>query len=79
MNLNKSAKKVVHPKDFPTQPHWQIWLQDSYTPVTGYEHEAGGGGSKTHRWNIYAYLDEQAWKEDVLGLTRAAIDPERDR
>ena len=72
--ISKLGTKVEQPEDLPLDPHWQIWVRDSYTPVTGWESE-GGSGSKTYRWDVYAYLDETEWRSDLLKLNEDAMNP----
>lgn len=75
--ISNFGTKVSEPEDLPLDPHWQIWVQGHYTPVTGYENEPGGGGSRTTRWDAYAYTDEAEWRADLLALHEQAMDPKR--
>lgn len=74
--ISKFGEEVKKPEDLPLEPHWQIWVQDSYIPWTGYE-ETDGRASRQTRWRTWAYTDQAEWKADLLELNRRLIDPKR--
>jgi hypothetical protein len=73
--FSKFGTKAVKTEDVPITAHWQIWLQESYTPVTGYEDEPGGGGTRTTKWVPYVYTAEDEWRADLMALYKKANDP----
>lgn len=65
--ITKHGKEIKTPADFPLEPHWQIWLQDTYTPLSGYENE-GHRSSPEIKWLCYAYLNHAEWHADYIRL-----------
>lgn len=73
--ISKFGTEVKKVEDLPLDPHWQIWVQEAYTPYTGYEKTDGVGG-RSYRWRTYVYMDENEWRADLLKLNEDLLDPE---
>ena len=74
--ISKLGTEVKNPEDLPSDPHWQIWVQESYTRYSGYEGTHGPGARQT-MWRTFAYLDREEWAADLLALHERAMDPKR--
>lgn len=73
--LASAKREVKTPEGLPSERHWLILIEDSYTPYSGYENEPGGGYSAQQPYTrVFAYVDRQVWVEDVSALTSAGVD-----